>query len=217
MPEIEAIDTMIFPGVFLAVVGLLIVATPASAQNADHGAQDYKLCASCHGFRGEGNQLVSAPAIAGLESWYLERQLRNFRDGIRGHADDDQPGKTMAQMTRGLESDTKIADVVAYIGTLPDANPKRTLDGDEARGSPAYAACAACHGANAAGNEALNAPGLIVIDDWYQLAQLKKFHGGQRGALAADIYGQQMAPMAKVLPDEQAMKDVIAYIRTLQE
>ena len=198
-------------------MGLLIVAMPVSAQNADHGEQDYKLCASCHGFKGEGNQLVNAPAIAGLESWYLDRQIRNFQDGIRGHADDDQPGQTMAQMTRGLASDSEIADLVAFIGTLPDTVPRQTLEGDEAQGRPAYAACAACHGANATGNQALNAPGLTGLDDWYQLAQLKKFHGGQRGALAADIYGQQMAPMAKVRPDEQAMKDVIAYIHTLRE
>ena len=207
---------MKLPSVFLMATGLLLIAAPASAQNADHGAGDYKLCASCHGFKGEGNQLVSAPAIAGLESWYLERQLRNFRDGIRGHADDDRPGKTMAQMTRGLGSDSEIADLAAYIGTLPDPAPPQTLDGDGTNGRAAYAACSACHGADARGNQALNAPGLVGLDDWYQLAQLRKFHDGRRGAMAADTYGQQMAPMAKVLAGEQAMKDVIAYIQTLE-
>jgi len=208
------------PSVYLTVIGtvigFLLVPMPVSAQNADHGAGEYKLCASCHGFRGQGNHLVNAPAISSLEPWYLERQLINFRDGIRGHADDDQPGKTMAEMTRGLESDAEIADLVAYIETLPDAAPDATLEGDETNGRQAYTSCSACHGADASGNETLNAPGLTGLDDWYQLAQLKKFHGGQRGALSADVYGQQMAPMARLLPDEQAMKDVIAYIRTLE-
>jgi len=126
------------PSVYLTVIGtvigFLLVPMPVSAQNADHGAGEYKLCASCHGFRGQGNHLVNAPAISSLEPWYLERQLINFRDGIRGHADDDQPGKTMAEMTRGLESDAEIADLVAYIETLPDAAPDATLEGDETNG-----------------------------------------------------------------------------------
>ncbi len=198
-------------------IGLLCIATAAPAQDAGYGANGYKLCASCHGFSGEGNELVNAPAIAGLEAWYVERQLRNFRDGIRGHADDDQPGRTMAQMSRGLASDRAIADLVAYIETLPDTKPARTLDGDSVRGRTAYAACVACHGADAKGNAALNAPGLLGLDDWYQVRQLKKFHDGTRGAMAADTYGQQMAPMARTLADEQAMTDVVAYIQTLDD
>ena len=194
---------------------LLLTALPAAAQNAMHGATAYKLCAGCHGFQGEGNRIVSAPALAGLEAWYLERQLRNFRDGIRGHAGDDRLGQSMALMTRGLESDDEIRDIVAYIETLPAASPAPTLDGDAEGGRSAYATCSACHGADGRGLEALNAPGLTGIDDWYQLAQLNKFKEGLRGRLAADTYGQQMAPMVMSLADEKAMKDVIAYIETL--
>ena len=47
------------------------------------------------------------------------------------------------------------------------------------------------------------------------LAQLKKFKEGIRGAHPKDITGMQMRPMAMILPDEQAMKDVIAYIQTI--
>ena len=197
--------------------GLSFLTAAVPAQDASHGASGYKLCASCHGFKGEGNQLVNAPAIAGLDAWYLERQVRNFQAGVRGHADDDQPAKTMAQMTQGLTTDRAIADLIAYIDTLPAAAPAKTLDGNDAKGRMAYATCAACHGADAKGNEALNAPALVGLDDWYQLAQLEKFHDGRRGAMAADTYGQQMAPMARMLADEQAMKDVIAYIQTLKK
>ena len=196
--------------------GLLLAALPASAQNAGHGADGFKLCASCHGFEGEGNRLVNAPSLGGRETWYLERQIKNFRDGLRGHTDDDTHGKNMAQMVRGLESDEDILDIVAHIQTLPPASPEATLDGDVDKGRTAYAACAACHGAAGEGNADLNAPALAGVDDWYQLAQLQKFKAGTRGALAGDVYGQQMAPLARLLPDEQAMKDVIAYIRTLQ-
>ena len=91
-----------------------------------------------------------------------------------------------------------------------------TLSGDAAKGNAQYAACAACHGQKAEGNAALNAPALAGIDYWYQLAQLEKFRSGTRGAHANDVYGKQMAPMAATLADEAAMKDVVAYINSLQ-
>ncbi len=192
------------------------LAPQAAAQNARHGGETYKLCASCHGFKGQGNKLVNAPSLAGREGWYLERQLRNFRDGIRGTAADDTPGRTMATMTAGLADDGKIADLVAYIATLPSAPRKVHVDGDAATGKGLYAACAACHGSNAEGNAALNAPALKGIDDWYQVAQIEKFRAGQRGAHPQDTYGQQMAPMAKILADEKALRDVAAYVYSIE-
>ena len=35
-------------------------------------------CAQCHGADGRGNESISAPAIAGLPDWYIERQLNYF-------------------------------------------------------------------------------------------------------------------------------------------
>ncbi len=196
--------------------GLALFSPAGLAQDAAHGAAEYKLCASCHGFKGEGNQLVNAPALAGQEDWYLERQLRNFRDGVRGASDGDTHGKAMAQMTLSLTTDEKIADVVAYINTLPVANPAVTIDGDSSKGQAQYAPCVACHGANGKGNPALNAPSLVGIDDWYQLRQLQAFKDGRRGAHPEDTYGQQMQPMAGVLADDDAMRDVVSYVSTLR-
>ena len=196
--------------------GLAFFATDAMAQDAQHGATEYKLCASCHGFQGEGNQLVNAPALGGQEEWYLERQIRNFRDGIRGSVDGDTHGAAMALMTRGIDSDEKILDIVAYINTLPAADPAPTIDGDKERGQKGYEPCAACHGVNAEGNPALNAPALTTLDDWYQLRQLQAFKSGLRGAHPDDVYGQQMRPMASILADVEAMRSVVAYIASIQ-
>ncbi len=203
-------------GFLLASVGLLLLGIPAFAQNADHGATAYKLCAGCHGFRGEGNQGVAAPALAGQETWYLERQIRNFQDGVRGHASDDDAGQLMAEMTRGLDGEDEIRDIVAYIDTLPAAAPAATLEGNVDAGAATYGSCAVCHGTNAEGNAVLNAPALARMDDWYQLGQLQKFKAGVRGRQPGDVYGAQMAPMAAVLADEDAMRDVIAYINSLE-
>jgi cytochrome c553 len=61
----------------------------------------------------------------------------------------------------------------------------------------------------------LGAPDIRFTGDWYLLAQLKKFKSGQRGTNPKDIKGATMRPMAMTLANEQAMKDVVAYIMTL--
>lgn len=204
-------------GFALTSVGLLLFAFPVLAQDAAHGEQGYKLCASCHGFKGEGNALVNAPALAGQDGWYLDRQIRNFRDGIRGYSPNDETGQIMAGMVRGLETDEAIADIVAYIAKLPPARPAATVQGDAEKGARAYATCVACHGQAAEGNGAVNAPSMVHTPDWYLLSQLQKFKNGDRGKHSLDIFGMQMAPMASVLPDEQAMKDVVSYIASLNK
>lgn len=210
----------LFSSASVAMISMFLLAIQfapqAAAQNARHGGETYKLCASCHGFKGEGNKLVNAPSLAGREGWYLARQLNNFRDGIRGSSDGDTLGKSMATMTAGLTDDTQIADLVAYMATLPDPQRKAHVEGDVAKGKTLYAACAACHGNAAEGNEALNAPALKGIDDWYQVAQIEKFRSGQRGAHPQDTYGQQMAPMASMLADQKALRDVVAYIYSIE-
>ena len=200
----------------LLIFGCVLFLGPAAlAQNASHGEAEYKLCAGCHGFRGEGNALVSAPALAGLQDWYLERQLDNYRAGIRGAGEDTTAGQTMGTMALALTSDTEVRDVVAYIAGLPEPGPTRSLGGDASRGEALYTACAACHGAAAEGNAALNAPALATMSDWYLVSQLQAYKTGTRGTHADDTWGRQMRPMAATLVDDQAMRDVAAYITSL--
>lgn len=87
--------------------------------------------------------------------------------------------------------------------------------GDAAKGKALYATCGACHGANAEGMEALNAPKLAGQEAWYLTRQLQNFKGGIRGSNPKDVYGMQMAPMAQTLPNDQAIEDVVAYIVSL--
>lgn len=89
--------------------------------------------------------------------------------------------------------------------------------GDAERGKALYTTCAACHGQQAEGMSALNAPALNGLQSWYIVRQLQNFKQGIRGANPKDIYGLQMAPMVQLLPDEQAMEDVAAYIQTLKQ
>jgi len=89
--------------------------------------------------------------------------------------------------------------------------------GDVSKGKTHYRAiCATCHGQNAEGQRALNAPKLAGQHDWYLIRQLQNFKSGVRGGHPQDIYGTQMRQMAQTLADDQAIQDVVAYIKTLR-
>jgi len=84
----------------------------------DHGKSLYRTCGTCHGVNGQGNYAMNSPRLSGQESWYMIRQLQNFKTGVRGKHPDDVFGPQMSSMSRYLRNDDSIKDVVAYIGTL---------------------------------------------------------------------------------------------------
>jgi cytochrome c oxidase subunit 2 len=178
------------------------------------GKAAYALCAACHGANGEGNVAMNAPRLSGQGAWYLERQLRLFKTGARGTHEKDVFGKMMAPMAATLVDDAALANVVAYIASLPDTPAAPTIKGDVDSGQRRYATCAACHGADARGIAATNAPRLQGMSDWYLARQLKNLRDGVRGAHPQDIHGAQMALMAGMLADDGAIGDVLAYINS---
>ena len=121
----------------------------------------------------------------------------------------------MAPMAATLADDAAIANVVAYIGTLPETDAAATVSGDAARGEEIFTTCVSCHGPEGKGIWSMNAPRLAGSNDWYLLRQLQNYKAGVRGTHPSDLYGKQMNLMTGVLRDEQAMKDLIAYINTL--
>jgi cytochrome c oxidase subunit 2 len=184
--------------------------------NATAGAANYAVCSACHGPQGEGNQQLNAPKLAGLDAWYLRRQLQSYQQGVRGTATGDQFGPQMAPMSQLVVDPTTRENVLAYIATLPSNAPAATVTGDAERGRAIYQTCGTCHGADGAGRWATNAPRLAGMSDWYLERQLQYFKDGVRGSHADDIYGDQMAMIAGVLVGDSAIKDVIAYINTLR-
>lgn len=84
-------------------------------------------------------------------------------------------------------------------------------------GQAGYAVCGACHGAQGEGNQLLNAPKLAGQEGWYLKRQLQNYKVGRRGSSPDDIYGQQMAPMAATLVDDEAINNVVAYITSLPD
>jgi cytochrome c553 len=194
-------------------------AAPAVAQNAERGAELFELCARCHGAAGEGNQLFLAPAIGGMPLWYIEAQLTKFREGGRGAHFDDIPGMRMRPMALSLRTEhgDDLKDVAAYVASLPVHKPAPTLEGGDAtRGATHYAVCQACHGMKGEGVPATNAPPVANQSDWYLLSSIQRFKSGARGSSPTDANGAVMRGMAAILQDEQAMKDVIAHMTSLE-
>jgi len=188
----------------------------AAGGTAAAGKALYAVCAGCHGAQAEGNPALHAPKLAGLGDWYLKRQLKNYKVGARGTHDKDLFGRTMAPMAATLADDAAIANVVAYIGTLPVKPAPATVAGRAHKGQGSYVTCAVCHGLGGRGLQATNAPALAGMSDWYLVTQLKNFKQGVRGAHAKDMYGPQMASMTGMLTSDQAIDDVVAYINTLR-
>jgi cytochrome c553 len=205
--------------VLILYVSSALVVLASVAGMAETRAERYfsTLCAMCHGPQGQGNQVLGAPAIAGLPAWYVEAQLTKFRTDVRGKHPDDLAGMRMRPMAQTIEYDEDVKHIAAYVAGLPVQTVARTIPGDVNRGKQRFALCTACHGPDAAGQQPLHAPPLKTTNDWYQLRQLKNFKAGIRASNAAkDPVGAQMAAIAASLEDEQAMRDLVAYINTLK-
>ena len=122
----------------------------------------------------------------------------------------------MRPMALSLPADEDVKAVAHYVESLPPVRHASSLPGDPKAGAVRYATCSACHGVNGAGNQDLGAPRIGGIDDWYLATQIRKFKSGVRGANSQDSEGQTMAPMALTLTNDDAVRNVIAYIGTLK-
>ena len=199
--------------------GILAAVLFAHAALATAGAADgrslYASCVPCHGKQGEGLAAVKAPAIAGLESWYVERQLKNSAAGIRGAAAGDVEGATMRAAALIPKNDAERAAIATHIAGLAlrrTTQPATSTAGSVTNGRNYFnALCSACHGANGKGNQQLGAPRLAGASPDYLARQFAAFKSGRRGAHANDKLGAQMRAIATMLPDPRTEQDVIAY------
>lgn len=203
--------------VLIVVIAALLSGTVATAAEKSQIIYE-RLCAQCHAQNGGGNPSIAAPAIAGMQDWYVERQLQHFREGIRGTHPLDVAGTRMAPMARFLRTQEDLSAVAKYVAALKPVKQKRTVvDGSVVRGEKQFQVCAACHGAGAEGMQATNAPKLAGLNDWYLLTQLKNFkHGARGGDPTRDPIAAAMVANATLL-DDQAMLDLVTYINTLDK
>ncbi|GAA6169582.1 c-type cytochrome [Sessilibacter corallicola] len=177
--------------------------------------EKYRVCTVCHGAQLRGNEVTKAPTLATLPAWYIENQLIGFRNEWRGKHPEDYPGSEMYPVAESL-SEKEISKVSKFIEALPKSNKHtQIVKGDSAKGKELYATCAACHGADAQGNEVLSAPPLLVQGDWYIKQQLLNFKNGLRGKVSDDARGATMAAAITSLNSDSDIDDIVAYLSTL--
>ncbi len=150
------------------------IGAPAGAQDLEHAKKIVSgRCFLCHGAEGESSTELYA-RLAGQHPAYLEKQLKDFRDGRR-------KGGGMEQMAADLKDD-EIRWLGVYFSTqkaAPFPATDRVLAstgrslyefGSPAAGVPA---CISCHGAN--GQGAGLVPRLAGQLPVYTMRQLKQF------------------------------------------
>jgi cytochrome c oxidase subunit 2 len=187
-----------------------------AADAATRGKELFETCVPCHGQDGSGSPEFGAPNIAGMKAWYVEEQVAKFRAGTRGMHFSDQEGMRMRPMALSLMTDENVDAVARYVESLPVVRHASSLPGDPKAGEALYATCSSCHGDNGAGNDDLKAPRVAGVDDWYLATQLRKFKSGVRGTNPKDKEGRLMRPMARALGDDEAVRNVVAYVGTLK-
>ncbi len=203
-------------GITLAL-GIMTAENVSAAGDPAKGKAAYAVCAACHGANGMGNKALNAPRIAGQEPWYLERQLKNFKAGVRGAHPKDPYGMQMRPMALTLANDQAVSDMAAFLSSMPvSKSSESTVKGDATAGKASYMICQTCHGPKGGGNKALNSPKLTGLQDWYIVRQLKNFKAGIRGTKSGDLFGMQMRPMAMTLANDEAINNVAAYIATFK-
>jgi len=141
-----------------------IAAQPAPRPFADTIEQRMQACVGCHGDRGGGVVGAAFPRIAGQPADYLVAQMQAFRDGVRVYAPMNflmsrQSDAYLVEIAEWFAQQTPDPRVVdARRATPPDrpafdAGAALFRDGrpDAGRADAGLPACAACHGADAAG------------------------------------------------------------------
>ncbi len=173
------------------------------------------VCASCHGPQAQGAEPLKVPSIAGAPSWYVLRQLDNFREGRRGTNTAEPQAMIMAAMVKALSPD-QLHSVANYLQSLPPVSPAPPEGTNLSMGKTLFEErCMECHRYNGSGEMTFGSPPLVGLPGWYLMAQIGKFKSGERGAFADDPYGAKMVLSSQFIESEEALHSVVSYILTL--
>ena len=193
---------------------LILVLTAAASAAAPNSGEAYFPCRSCHGDRAWGSPPIHAPALAGQSADYLARQLRHFRNGVRGAHPQDTWGRQMALMAANLDAAeiSQLASAIADMPPWPAGPGPMDADGPTQR---LFTTCAACHGASGQGSAQTGAPRIGGMDSTYLAIQLRNFRDGARGTADTDIPGQQMRSALPPGLDDDSIDKLARYIQAM--
>jgi cytochrome c553 len=195
-----------------SIVFAFSVNAAQAAGNADEGKKNSAVCAGCHG--ADGNSGINSlwPKLAGQHPQYIEKQLKDFKDGKRSDP-------LMSPMAMPL-TEQGMADLAAYfssqskkIGTakadMVDFGEQIYRAGNAETG---VAACMACHGPAGSGNPQALFPQLNGQNAEYVVKALQDF---QSGARTNDNAMMMQGVVARMTQEE--MEAVAQYIQGLSK
>lgn len=211
---------MILVPILLAIAGcsgedLRWVSVPVDTRELTGAELFTASCATCHGEKGEGKVELFSPSIAGLPWWYVENQMKQFRDGHRGVHPDDGPGQQMRAVSLTLTNKqiSEVAELVEGMEAFLTQAPPDKADLDSAR--YVYAnECMECHRYNGSGDRVFQSAPLVTLNRDYLVRQMKNYRDGLRGAVPGDLYGVKMVQVCKTMSDEdiEAMADYLGAL-----
>ena len=202
-------------GLLAASVAILAAASvPVLAQGAYTAPSQARrlaigVCGTCHGVSGNSKNPMF-PRLAGQKAWYLEQQLKEFRDHTRGDA---YAVGYMWGMANQLSNATIVALAKYFSQQKAGPGTQRPApviaEGNQIyhRGIPTQGvpACAACHGLKGLGNA--HFPRVAGQHAEYILKQLNAFRTNMRDVFI--MHGITMTLHAK---QEKAVADYLASL-----
>lgn len=171
----------------------------------ENGARVFEVCASCHLPEGWGHPDGTYPQLAGQHRNVLMRQLLDIRSGKR-----ENNIMFPFVQERTIGGYQSLADVVAYISTLPMAadhgkGPWGPGTAEFARGKKDYGRlCEGCHGQQAEGDDRAGYPKLQRQHYNYLKQQARRIRTGRRQSII-------MSPILGSL-EEDTVEKVLNYI-----
>jgi sulfide dehydrogenase cytochrome subunit len=150
--------------------GGMALNAPAFAFEPSYAAMLSNTCNGCHGTSG-----VSAgpntPNLAGVQSAYIDDQMKKFRSGER-------PSTIMGRLAKAY-SDDDIAAIGSYFSTQKYVGAKQPVDAAKvAKGKTLHERCKKCHTENGRDSD----EGGIVAGQWKEYLQiaLSEFRSDKR-------------------------------------
>jgi cytochrome c oxidase cbb3-type subunit 3 len=158
-------------------------------------------CAGCHGSDARGNQGLGAPNLADIDWLHggsFDQVQASIAKGWRG---------MMPPMAAAVGTAADVRNVANYVLSL-SGSPHNSAAAQ--LGKPKFAVCAACHGAEGKGNQALGAPNLtdkIWLHGWGEDAIVRMVTNGKVNVMPAQ---------SPRLSDDQ-IRVLAAYVMSLSQ
>lgn len=137
-------------------------------------------CGGCHGKEGHSAD-EKTPSLAGQDSQYLVKTMKNYRDGARRHDE-------MKSMLAGVK-DQDLEHIAAFYTSRA---PQAAAVGKPTAGQQWAERCDKCHGPSAE-NPAMVAPRLEAQPVAYLVKALKDYREGKRMQSAMHAMGQPLS------------------------